>query len=175
MRWSGIAWPMCTSGAVTSIPNFTRRGRPCPSLRSNSPAGRTSTALRVSSATPMGAATLSLQSRSSVAPTTFRRGAAQGPAPDPEASPLRTVGSPGSAGLCVLQRRSGDRDRERDPTARPEPDPQPDRRLHLCQQRSCALGPARLPEPYPASLGRDLAAAEAGDRGDRGQALLRAP
>src|SRR5258705_5101920 len=173
MRWSGIPRPTWISGEVTSIPSLTRSGRPLASLRSSSPAGRTSTALRVSSATPMGGRTLPLQSRGSVAPTTFRRGAAQGPAPDPEASPLRTVGSPVSAGLCILQRRSGDRDREPDPAARPEPDPQPDRRLHLCQQRSSALGPARLPEPHPAPLGGDLAADEAGDRGNRGQAFLR--
>ena len=41
-----------------------------------------------------------LQSRSSVAPTTFRRGAAQAPPPDPEASPLRTAGPTGGAGLA---------------------------------------------------------------------------
>src|SRR4051812_8907776 len=34
------------SGAVGSIPSLTRRGRPCASCRSSSPAGRASTALR---------------------------------------------------------------------------------------------------------------------------------
>ena len=116
-----------------------------------------------------------LQSRSSVAPTTFRRGAAQGPPPDPEASPLRTAGPPSGAGLGLLQRRSRDRDRRRDPGARPEPDPQPDGRLHLREQRPRALRPPRLAEPDPAPLRPDLAADEAGDRRDRGQALLRAP
>ena len=116
-----------------------------------------------------------LQSRGPVAPTTFRRGAAQGPPPDPEASPLRTAGPPGGAGLGLLQRRSRDRDRRRDPVARPEPDPQPDGRLHLREQRPRALRPPRLAEPDPAPLRPDLAADEAGDRRDRGQALLRAP
>ena len=50
MRWRGMAWPTWTSGAVGSIPSFTRSGRPSASLRSSSPSGRTSTALRVSSA-----------------------------------------------------------------------------------------------------------------------------
>src|SRR5437764_10326700 len=54
MRWSGIPRPTWTSGEVTSMPSLTRNGRPCSSLRSSSPAGRTWTALRVSSATPMG-------------------------------------------------------------------------------------------------------------------------
>src|SRR6266566_7424161 len=175
MRWSGIARPIWMSGEVTSIPSLTRSGRPSFSFSSSAPFGSTSTALRVSSETPMGAASLPLQSRSSVAPTTFRRGAAQGPPPDPEASPLRTAGPPGGAGLRLLQRRTGDRDRRRDPVARPEPNPQPDRRVRLRQQRSCALGAARLAEPDPAPLRSDLAADEAGDRRDRGQALLRAP
>src|SRR5919197_534954 len=51
MRWSGIARPMWMSGEVTSIPSLTRSGVPFASLRSSSPAGRTSTALRVKSAT----------------------------------------------------------------------------------------------------------------------------
>src|SRR5436190_7656227 len=175
MRWSGIARPTWMSGEVTSIPSLTRSGRPSSSFSSSAPLGSTSTALRVSSGTPMGAASLPLQSRSSVAPTTFRRGAAQGPPPDPEASPLRIAGPPGSAGLRLLQRRSRDRDRWWDPVARPEPDPQPDRRVHLRQQRPRALGPPRVTEPNPPPLRPDLAADEAGDRRDRGQAFLRAP
>src|SRR5437588_9535127 len=163
------------SGEVTSIPSLTRSGRPSSSFSSSAPLGSTSTALRVSSETPMGAASLPLQSRSSVAPTTFRRGAAQGPPPDPEASPLRTAWPPGGAGLRFLQRRFRDRDCGADPIARPEPNPQPDRRIHLRQQRPRALGPPRVAEPDPAPLRPDLAADEAGDRRDRGQALLRAP
>src|SRR5439155_11368852 len=175
MRWSGIARPTWMSGEVTSIPSLTRSGRPGVSFSSSAPLGSTSTALRVSSETPMGASTLPLQSRSSVAPTTFRRGAAQGPPPDPEASPLRTARPPGGAGLRLLQRGSRDRNRGRDPVARPEPDPQPARRVHLCRQRPRAFGPARIAEPDPAALGPDLAVDEAGNRRDRGQALLRPP
>src|SRR3954463_9194210 len=48
-RWSGMPRPMWMSGEVTSIPNFTRSCRPVASFFSSSPAGRTSTALRVSS------------------------------------------------------------------------------------------------------------------------------
>src|SRR3954453_17308274 len=48
-RWSGMPRPMWMSGDVTSIPNFTRSCPPVPSFFSSSPAGRTSTALRVSS------------------------------------------------------------------------------------------------------------------------------
>src|SRR4051812_7234428 len=54
MRWSGMPRPMWMSGDVTSIPSFTRSCRPVASFFSSSPAGKTSTALRVSSwiATP---------------------------------------------------------------------------------------------------------------------------
>src|SRR5688572_5698089 len=47
MRWSGMACPTWTCGAVTSMPSFTRNGRPRSSFRSSSPTGSTSTALRV--------------------------------------------------------------------------------------------------------------------------------
>jgi len=43
--------PACMSGDVTSMPSFTRSGRPSASFSSKPPLGRTSTALRVSSAT----------------------------------------------------------------------------------------------------------------------------
>src|SRR3954470_8833413 len=54
MRCSGMPRPMWMSGDVTSIPSFTRSCRPVASFFSSSPAGKTSTALRVSSwiATP---------------------------------------------------------------------------------------------------------------------------
>src|SRR6266480_7984473 len=175
MRCRGIARPTWMSGDVTSIPSFTRSGRSLASFRSSSPLGNTLTALRVSSATPMARRTLPLQFRGSVSPTTFRRGAAPGPAPDPEASPLRTAGPPRSAGLGLLQRRSRHCDRRRDSGARPEPDPQPDRRLRLRRQRPGALRAQGLAEPGPAPLRRDLTADEAGNRRDRGQTLLRAP
>src|SRR5580765_1510242 len=55
MRWSGIARPTWMSGEVTSMPSFTRSGRPSFSLASRPPSGRTSTAFRVSSTMPMGA------------------------------------------------------------------------------------------------------------------------
>src|SRR5689334_17408090 len=55
MRWSGIPLPSVACGAVTSMPSFTRKGRPCFSFASRPPCGRTSTALRVSSAIPMRA------------------------------------------------------------------------------------------------------------------------
>jgi len=50
MRWGGIARAAWLSGDVTSMPSFTRSGRPSVSFCSRPPAGRTSTALRVSSA-----------------------------------------------------------------------------------------------------------------------------
>src|SRR5947209_7692191 len=50
IRWSGIARPTWMSGEVTSMPSFTRSGRPSASFCSSAPAGRTSTAFRVSSA-----------------------------------------------------------------------------------------------------------------------------
>src|SRR5690348_8641732 len=175
MRWSGIARPTWMSGEVTSMPSLTRSGRSLASLRSSSPAGRTSTAFRVSSVTPIARTLVPLQFRSSVAPTTFRRGAAQRPPPDPEASPLRTAGPPVGAGLGLLQRRPRDRDRRRDPLAGPEPDPQPDGRLHLRRQRPRPLRATRVAKPDPPPLGPDLAVDEASDRRDRRQALLRAP
>src|SRR3954467_14171750 len=49
IRWSGMPRPMWMSGDVTSIPSFTRSCRPVASFFSSSPAGRTSTALRVNS------------------------------------------------------------------------------------------------------------------------------
>src|SRR5438552_11269363 len=67
MRWSGIARPTWMSVEVTSIPSLTRSGLPSFSFSSSAPLGSTSAALRVSSETPMGASTLPLQSRSSVA------------------------------------------------------------------------------------------------------------
>ena len=39
-------WPRWMSGAVGSIPSFTRSGRPSPSWRSSAPSGRQSTAFR---------------------------------------------------------------------------------------------------------------------------------
>src|SRR5476651_487142 len=56
-RWSGIPRPTWMSGDVTSMPSFTRNGRPSLSFASSPPSGRTSTALRVRSAS-MAAATL---------------------------------------------------------------------------------------------------------------------
>src|SRR5438093_2546770 len=50
MRCNGIARPMWMSGDVTSIPSFTRSGRPSFSFASSPPSGSTSTAFRVRSA-----------------------------------------------------------------------------------------------------------------------------
>src|SRR5881227_3745617 len=47
MRWSGTPRPTWMSGEVTSIPSFTRSGRPSFSFRSSAPSGSTSTAFRV--------------------------------------------------------------------------------------------------------------------------------
>src|SRR5256885_5675901 len=55
MRCSGIARPTWMSGEVTSIPSFTRKGRPSLSLASSPPSGSTSTAFRVRSEMPTGA------------------------------------------------------------------------------------------------------------------------
>src|SRR5919198_1504337 len=77
MRCRGIACPMCTSGAVTSMPSLTRSGRPRASLRSSSPSGSTSIALRVSSGTAMrrgyNPAVLSRRRRSAAARPRGRR------------------------------------------------------------------------------------------------------
>src|SRR3984885_12226605 len=48
--WRTTVKPRWMSGAVGSIPSFTRSGRPSPSSRSSSPSGRQSTAFRVSHA-----------------------------------------------------------------------------------------------------------------------------
>src|SRR5919201_422193 len=58
IRWSGIPRPTWMSGEVTSMPSFTRSGRPSFSFASSPPSGSTWTALRVSSASPMAAASL---------------------------------------------------------------------------------------------------------------------
>src|SRR5690349_1517070 len=50
MRCRGIARPMWMSGEVTSMPSFTRSGRPSFNFVSRPPSGRTSTAFRVRSA-----------------------------------------------------------------------------------------------------------------------------
>src|SRR5438128_3037292 len=55
MRCSGMARPTWMSGEVTSIPSFTRNGRPSFSLASSPPSGSTSTAFRVRSEMPTGA------------------------------------------------------------------------------------------------------------------------
>src|SRR6187397_1484785 len=54
IRCSGTPRPTWMSGDVTSIPSFTRSGRPRASFASSAPAGSTWTAFRVSSAIPMG-------------------------------------------------------------------------------------------------------------------------
>src|SRR6476619_7390682 len=53
MRCSGMPRPTWMSGEVTSMPSLIRSGRPSASFASSAPAGRTCTALRVSSAMPM--------------------------------------------------------------------------------------------------------------------------
>src|SRR6188508_2497140 len=53
IRCSGTPRPTWMSGDVTSIPSFTRSGRPRASFASSAPAGSTWTAFRVSSAIPM--------------------------------------------------------------------------------------------------------------------------
>src|SRR5437870_3141030 len=52
MRCNGIARPMWMSGEVTSIPSFTRSGRPSFNFASSPPSGSTSTAFRVRSEMP---------------------------------------------------------------------------------------------------------------------------
>src|SRR5205085_7239099 len=132
----------------TSIPSLTRSGRPFFSFSSSAPWGSTSTAFRVSSATPISPLTLTLESRSSVPATTLFQVAAPAPPPDPKAPPLLAAAPAGSAELRVLQCRSRHGDRERDPDARPEPDQKPAGRLHLRRRRKArSLGPARVAEP----------------------------
>src|SRR6266480_7897562 len=54
-----MPFPIWMCGAVTSIPSFTRSGRPSCSFCSSAPCGSTSTAFRVRSATLIGASLLS--------------------------------------------------------------------------------------------------------------------
>src|SRR6266508_3232635 len=63
MRCSGMPLPRVMCGAVTSMPSLTRSGRPSSSFFSSSPLGSTSTAFRVSSATPMAASLLPRRGR----------------------------------------------------------------------------------------------------------------
>src|SRR3954471_15382652 len=55
MRCSGIARPMWMSGEVTSMPSFTRSGRPSFSFASRPPSGSTFTAFKVRSSSMSGA------------------------------------------------------------------------------------------------------------------------
>ena len=76
---------------VTSIPSFTRSGRPSSASARARPPGSTSTALRVSSARPMERESRRQQSATSRAAFRTKAGAQrrQAPAPHPQASPLR--------------------------------------------------------------------------------------
>src|SRR4051794_27368009 len=51
--WRTTVWPRWMSGAVGSIPSFTRSGRPSPSLRSRAPDGSASTAFRSRNEAPL--------------------------------------------------------------------------------------------------------------------------
>src|SRR5438067_2982555 len=178
MRWSGIPLPSVTSGAVTSIPNFTRSGRPSLSFASSPPSGSTWAALRVSSAMPMAAATLPLQSPASRAAFRPKARACEAAAQDPQAPALRPGPDPVRARPRLVHLRAGERNRQWNRQLRPERAREAGGRwLHLRRQAEhpCARGAARFSEPDHRSLGADLRPDEAGDRGRRGQALLRAP
>ena len=179
MRWSGMPRPTWMSGEVTSIPSFTRSGRPSASLpRARPPAGRRP---RCGSA---------------------RRGPATGESRryNPRASRAAyrsTAGAARSARrrirkLRLLRPRPGPVPARRRRRSRfglvtaiaseiPQLDPARTssvelRRLHLRPQRPArARRAARPREPRHRALEPDRADDEAGDRRDRGQALLRAP
>ena len=169
------AVPEGTSGAVTSIPSFTRSGRPSFSFCSSAPSGRTCGALRVSSARPMPA---SLDSAS----------CAFAPRTDPSRRPRRTrrrirklrllalvlvlvlLGLASFMFGLVTAIAS----------QLPQYDPAHQQKIEhdgyiYDRQRQRARGAARQGEPRHPQLGPDRADHEAGDRRDRGQALLRAP
>ena len=116
IRWSGIPFPSVTSGAVTSIPSFTRSGRPSASLRSRPPSGRTCAALRISSERAMGPASLALDSCGSGAAFRPKAVACEAAAQDPQAAAAQPPPAPVPARRRVVQLRArSPRSRARSP------------------------------------------------------------
>ena len=106
------------------------------------------------------------------------RGERQAPSPDPQASPPHPPRPGGSVLLRLVRVRVRRRDPRRHPPARPGSagEAPPEGRDHLRLDRPPrARAARRLREPQDHPLGRDRAGDEAGDRRDRGQAVLRAP
>ncbi len=169
MRWSGIARPTWMSGEVTSIPSFTRNGRPSFNFSSRPPAGRTSTALRVRRVTSIGGLDYPGSGALSEKVTPSQAAAdPQAQTPCPPGGPLRT-------GHGVIHRRSPDRGRCQDPATRSVTPADAGEHLRLCrEQPHGAVDPARLSGANRRPVRSNLAVAEAFDRRDRGQALLRA-
>ena len=164
------------------MPSFTRSGRPCASFCSSAPSGRTCTACRVGAKS----ATRPILLRTPVESRLFRASAQKtspsrrrpaGPAPDPQASPSRAPRGTGrSFGHGVLLRPRRRRQRAAERTRPAAPAAPAGRRLHLRGRRAHdPRRPPRLAEPRARVQRRDLAVDQAGDRRDRGQALLGAP
>ena len=146
------------SGAVTSIPSFTRSGRPSASLCSSSPSGSTLVAFRVSSARPMGTESRGrpkLESAGSVTQKEGPRGERQAPSPHPQASSLHPPAPGGPVRLRVVRVRAGDGDTQRVAAARPGALESPTRaeRLHLRLEREASpRGAPRLGGACPDRL-----------------------
>src|SRR5579871_6078126 len=168
IRCSGIARPMWMSGEVTSMPSLTRSGRPSRSLASRPPSGSTSNALRVSS--PLGTGLDYLGSAR--AP---EEDASSEAAPHTEAATPRAARRARAARFERIRFRNAARDRVADSRAQSEPAADAEQ-LRLRRRRPHdPRRPARIAGTRDRALDRDLALAEARDRGDRRQALLRAP
>src|SRR5579862_1228871 len=170
IRWSGIPFPSVTSGAVTSMPSFTRSGRPNLSFASRPPSGSTLAAFRVSSSTMAG-----LDYRRPDAPPA--KSAPPEAAANPQAQTPRPPSRPRGAGSVVVHLRPALGDRREDPRAAVVRAAR-----HAGQHIRLRLGRAHDPGDPPRLSGadrraveRDLAVDEACDRRDRGQAVLRAP
>ena len=172
IRWSGIARPMWMSGEVTSIPSFTRSGRPSSSFASSPPSGRTSTAFRVRSARPIGATlpgALALLRRKE---SRRRSGGASASSDCSRSSCVLARARAGGVHLRAADARS----RRRSPSSTRRQQHTAGEHLRLRRRRAHgARDPARLAGAGRRPLERHLAVAEARDRRDRGQALLRAP
>src|SRR5581483_5696852 len=163
-----MPFPRVTSGAVTSMPIFTRRGRPSLSLASRPPSGRTLAALRVKRSIIGGLD----YPRPGALPEKY---APAETSADPQAQTPRPPPRPRSPGSDVVHLRPLDCGRGEDPAARSEPSAARDAGEHLYLRLERLYGardPARLAGAGRRPVGGHLTVDEARDRRDRGQAVL---
>ena len=155
---------------MTSIPIFTRSGRPSFSLASSPPSGRTFAAFRVSASRVMrgldypGPGALSEKSAPAQASA------------DPQAQTPRTPRSPRSPGPVGFHLRAARRARREAAAARAEREADAGEHVRLRERRP--FGPRDSPRRPGADhrpVGRDQRVDEARDRRGRGQAVLPAP